>query len=101
MKLNKEQLQTLYAERIVLSNKGIRWDEIFETEADCIKALSELHNTSYYCQNTWVQLAYNAYYKGWTLTSKQLVQVKRNAYLVAQLANFDDMKYNYIFNGGI
>lgn len=26
--------------------------------------------------------------------------VKRNAYLVAQLANYDDVTYNYIFEGG-
>lgn len=100
MKLTKEQLQALYAERNILSNKGIGWDEIFETEIDCIKTLAELHNTMYYDQNPWVKLAYNAHHKGWTLTPKQLVQVKRNAYLVAQLANYDDVTYNYIFEGG-
>ena len=47
-----------------------------------------------------VKLAYNAHHKGWTLTPKQIVQVKRNAYSQAQLANYDDVTYNYIFEGG-
>lgn len=99
MKLNKQQLMELYAEQEVFSNKGINWKEIFENEEELLKTMEKLSEVKYFKGNVWLTLVKTAKEKGWTLTSKQLRQVKRNAWLVAKLANYNDSDYDYIFEG--
>lgn len=97
MKLTKNELINLYTENLVLSDKGIKWQEIFENEVEMLETLAELTKVKMFQGNTWLNIAKNAIEKGWTLSDKQLTQVKRNAYLIAKLANYNLPEYENFF----
>lgn len=94
MKLNNEMMLEKVSQ-LYLTNKNIKWNEIFENEEEMLDKMlefkkldAEVMKYSYgVSQNVWLNMIEKAKKNNWTLTDKQIRQVKRNVFLIVKQYN--------------
>lgn len=95
MKTRKELID-LYFTNNVTSYKGIKWTDIFNDEQELIDTMYKIKDTRFK-DNKLVQMLVRYTDNGWGLSDKQIQQLKRNAWLVAKLANDNNPNDEHIF----
>lgn len=92
----KQELIRLYYANNVTSYKGIKWTDVFDSEEELMDTMYKMKDTRF-GENNWVKMLVRYTDNGWELSEKQLKQLKRNAWIVAKLANDNHPNDRHIF----
>ena len=95
MKTKQESINLYYTNNVT-SYKGIKWTDIFNSEQELMDIMYKMKDTRF-SENKWVQMLVRYTDNGWELSEKQLKQLKRNAWIVAKLANDNHPNDEHIF----